>query len=169
MNFLALVALLSALGMYALARYVRHSKTAEATSSVTAIAGAAATFYDTSDANQPAGTKPDSAKAMRHFPPSSKGSVPADMQSVKGQRYQSTKADWSVSPWRELQFSINQPQYYVYTFEADGAGSGAKATVMARGDLDADGRASTFKLAVTADDAMTAKIAPTIERIDPEE
>ena len=34
MNFLALAAILSAIGMYALARYVRHAKTVEAVSSV---------------------------------------------------------------------------------------------------------------------------------------
>lgn len=155
--------------MYALARYVRHTKTAEATSSVTAIAGAAATFYDTSDANQPAGTKPEAARAMRHFPPSSKTSIPSDLASIRGKRYQSTKADWSTSPWKELQFSITQPQYYAYSFESDGAGAGAKAVVMATGDLDADGLMSVYKLTVTADESMTAKIAPSIERINPEE
>ena len=33
MNFLALAAVLSAIGMYALARYVKHAKTVEAVSS----------------------------------------------------------------------------------------------------------------------------------------
>lgn len=168
MNFVALVAILSALGMYALARYVRHTKAAEATRSVTNIAGAAATYYDTSDANQPAGTKPEAARAMRHFPPSSNGSVPADPMNVRGKAYRSSKADWAASPWKELQFSLTQDQYYTYNFESEGAGALASATVTAKGDLDGDGHMSTYRLVITADSNLTAKVG-TIEKTDPEE
>ena len=98
MNFVGLAAILSALGMYGLARYVRHAKTAEAAGSVTAIAETAASYYDASDTNQPVGTAPEAAHAMRHFPPSSKTSVPPDPESVKAKRYQSALPDWSVSP-----------------------------------------------------------------------
>src|SRR5205085_11193729 len=89
MNFLALAAVLSAIGMYALARYVRHAKTVEAVSSVTSLAGAAAEYYNASDATQPTGAAPNAVHAMRHFPPSSRVSVPEDDLTVRGKRYQS--------------------------------------------------------------------------------
>jgi hypothetical protein len=169
MNFLAIAAILSALGMYGLARYVRHAKTAEAIGSLMAIAEAAAAYYDASDANQPAGTTPEAAHAMRHFPPPSKAGVPPDATFVKGARYQSTLADWSGSPWAELRFSIPQPQYYSYSFESQGSGVQAKAVVVAHGDLDGNGVVSTFKLTIECDPVtFKAKVAKDL-KIDPEE
>lgn len=169
LNFLGLAAILSTVGMYGLARYVRHAKTAEAIGSVTAMAGAAATSYDTSDAMQPAGTKPEAARAMRHFPPPSKTSVPADPLDVRAKRYQSSQTDWAVSPWRELRFSIPQPQYYAYSFESQGTGATAKATAIAHGDLDGDGTSSAFSVTIAPNEALDAKVAKSVERVDPEE
>jgi hypothetical protein len=170
MNFLGLAALLSAGGMYGLARYVRHAKTAEAVGSVTAIAEAAARYYDQSDANQPAGTTPEAAHAMRHFPPASKASVPAAPDAIKGKRYQSTLGDWSGSPWSELRFSIPQPQYYAYSFESQGSGAQATATAIAHADLDGNGKASTYRLSITPDPVtFKAKVAVEVEKLDPEE
>ena len=169
MNFLALAAVLSAIGMYALARYVRHAKTIEAVSSVGALAVAAANSYNASDATQPAGASPAAVHAMRHFPPASLLPVPAERLSVRGHRYQSNLADWSASPWRELRFSIVQPQCYQYSFDADGAGATAKALVTAEGDLDGDGVRSTYSLAITPDQGLTAQVAKTMTKKDVEE
>jgi type II secretory pathway pseudopilin PulG len=168
-NFLALAAILSALGMYALARYVRHSKTAEAFGSVTAIAAASVAYYTASDMTQPLGAKPDAARAMRHFPPSSRSSVPPKIDAIRGRRYQSSRDDWAPSPWRELAFSIPQPQYYAYSYESQGSGPAAHATVTAQGDLDADGILSSYRISVAADDSFTARISGPVQRVDAEE
>jgi type II secretory pathway pseudopilin PulG len=174
MNAVALVAILSAIAMYGLSKYVRHSKTLEAEGTVESLAAAAAAYYDASDAEQPAGTTPDAAKAMRHFPPPSKASVPADVASVSGTKYQSALADWQGSPWRELRFTITQPQNYAYSFDSQGTGLNAFAVVTARGDLDGDGSEptgarSTFRLKVSPDATFHAKVAPAMEKIEPEE
>ena len=169
MNFLGLAAILSAIGMFALARYVRHAKTAEAVSSVTSLAAAAAEYYNSSDATQPTGAAPNSVHAMRHFPPSSRVSVPEDDLSVRGKRYQSNLSDWSASPWRELRFSIVQPQCYRYSFTAEGAGATARALVTAEGDLDGDGVRSSFSLGVAPDEGLAAQVAKTMTKTDVEE
>jgi type II secretory pathway pseudopilin PulG len=169
MNFLALAAILSAIGMFGLARYVKHGKTAEARESVTRLANGAADYYNRSDATQPAGAAPQAVHAMRHFPPSSRAPVPDDPLSVRGKKYQSNAADWAGSPWRELGFSIVQPQCYQYSFEASGAGGTARATVIAQGDLDGDGTRSKYSLSITPDENLTATVAKEIVREDPEE
>lgn len=169
MNFLALAAVLTALAMYALARYVRHAKTAEAVESVTRLANGAADYYNRSDATQPAGASPSAVHAMRHFPPSARDPVPTEALAVRGKRYQSNSADWSASPWKDLQFSIVQPQCYQYSYSAEGAGSSAKATITAQGDLDGDGTRSTYALSVAPDDSLEAKVTPQMTRQDPEE
>jgi hypothetical protein len=168
MNFLGLAAVLSAIGMYALARYVRHAKTVEAVSSVASLAAVSAEYYNASDATQPTGAAPHAVHAMRHFPPSSRVSVPVDDLSVRGKRYQSNLADWSSSPWRELRFSIVQPQCYRYSFEAEGAGGTAKATVTAEGDLDDDGLRSLYSVTVAPDEGLTAQVG-TMTKKDAEE
>lgn len=169
MNFLGLAAILSAIGMYGLARYVRHAKTTEALSSLNSLAVAAADFYNASDATQPAGASPQDVHAMRHFPPSSRVAIPEDPLSVRGKRYQSNLADWSASPWRDLRFSIVQPQCFQYSFDAQGAGSTAKATISAHGDLDGDGVRSTYSITVEPDDTLTAHAGKSMIRQDPEE
>lgn len=169
MNFVALAAVLSAVGMFGLARYVRHAKTAEAVESVTRLAAESVTFYEASAATQPAGAAPQAVQAMRHFPPSSRVPVPEDPLAVRGQRYQSNAADWAGSPWRELRFSMIQAQHYQYSYESEGTGAQAKATVRAQGDLDGDGRRSLFELTVAPDASLTAKVADAMTRRDPEE
>lgn len=169
MNIVALGAVLIALGMVAIARYVRHSKAAEANGSVTALAEAAAAYFDQSDFNQPRGSEAESARAMRHFPPSSRTSVPEDLASIKGTRYQSALADWQVSPWSDLRFSMPQPQHFAYSFESMGSGASAEASAIAQGDLDADGALSTYRLRIKADEKLNAVVAPEIETEDPYE
>lgn len=169
MNFFALAAILTAIGMYALARYVRHGKTAEAHESVTRLAAGAADYYNRSDATQPAGAAPQAVHAMRHFPPSSRAPVPEDPLNVRGRKYQSNALDWAVSPWQDLRFSIVQPQCYQYSFESQGSGASAKAHVNAEGDLDGDGTRSRYSLSVAPDESLTALVATEMDRTDPEE
>ncbi len=168
MNFLGLAAVISALAMYVVARYVRHSKTAEAIGSTTAIAQQAEVYYNESDAHQPAGTKPDSSHAMRHFPSSSRGSVPR-LEDIKGKKYQSAIGDWATSPWLDLHFSMTQPQSYAYSFESTGSGITAKATAQAQGNLDGNEVYSTYMATVSPDDSLSAKVDPIIVKTDPEE
>jgi type II secretory pathway pseudopilin PulG len=169
MNFLSLAAVLAGLAMFALGRYVRHAKTAEAIGSLAAIGQSAATFYNESDATQPAGAPESAARAMRHFPPPSRASVPPDLASVHGKRYQSNLADWSPSPWRELHFSIPQPQFYAYSFDSTGNGPQGSATATAHGDLNGDGAISTYTLTIAPDDKGTAHVSPNLQRTAPEE
>ncbi len=169
MNFLALAAVLSALGMYALARYARHGKTVEAVSSVNSLASAAAEFYNASDATQPTGAAAQAAHAMRHFPPSARAPVPEDALSVRGKRYQSNLADWSASPWHDLRFKVVQPQCYQYAFEAQGSGATATAKVSAQGDLDGDGVRSTYSLSITPDGNLTGVVDKVMTKQDIEE
>jgi hypothetical protein len=169
LNFVWLASALGALAMYGLGRYIRHAKTAEAIGSLAAIGQAASAYYDESDSTQPAGTPESAVRAMRHFPPPSRTSVPADVSDIRGKRYQSTLTDWQPSPWRELHFSIHEPQCYAYDFQSTGTGPQANATATARGDLNGDGTLSTYRLRIAADGNRAARLSPTLQRINPEE
>ncbi len=163
-NALSLAAVLAALSMYGLGRWIRRTKTLEAVGSVHAIAQAAVLYYNESDSTQPTGGAQAAAHAMRHFPPSSRGTVPQDADDVKGKRYQSSRADWSPSPWRELNFSIPQPQYYRYGFESTGTGKTGAASATAEGDLDGSGVVSSYRQRIIVNDNGEAVLAPALER-----
>jgi Tfp pilus assembly protein PilE len=168
MNLLAVIGLLSGIAMYSLARYVRHSKTAEAIGSLNALGKASVAYFDASDSTQPVGTTPDAAHAMRHFPSSSTKSVPPSLDDIHGKRYQSSPVDWTLSPWHELQFTIPQPQCYAYSYLSEGAGSTAKATAIAKGDLDADDNVAIYSVTVTPDPSFAAQVGPLVKE-DPDE
>ena len=87
---------------------------------------------------------------------------------MKGQKYQSNKADWAASPWKELDFAIIEPQSYQYSYDAEGAGANAKCTITAEGDLDADDERSKYSITITPNEALEAKLSP-LEKVDPEE
>lgn len=169
LNALTIAALLATLAMYGLGRYVKHSKTLEALGEISAIAQAAVSTYNESDATQPAGGAQAAVHAMRHFPASSRGSVPQDPADVRGKRYQSTRADWSPSPWRELHFSIPQPQFYRYSFESSGTGKASVASVTAQGDLDGSGNESLYRQRLKVNDNFEAQLVPGIEKENPDE
>jgi len=168
MNFVAVAALLATIGMYGISVYVRHSKTAEAAGNVAAIGEAAAQYFDQSAEHQPAGTRPEAAKAMRHFPATARQTVPADADDVRGKKYQSSSADWAVSPWLDMQFKITTPQFYVYNFESQGAGATAQGVVTAHGDLDGNGTSSTYTITIIPNDTLEAQVGD-LKKIDPEE
>lgn len=161
MTIAAIACLLTAVAMAGGARFIRHSKAAEATDSVRAIGMGAARYFNESDAREPTVTEPARQKAMRHFPTSSKESVPSDPIDVRGSRYQSNDADWAVTPWRELRFKLVQPQSYLYSFQAEGTGAEARATAIAEGDLNGDGRRSRFVVEITPNDEIDA---PTVRQ-----
>lgn len=169
MNFVTLAAVLGTLAMVGVAKYLRHSKTAEAVGTLTTIAKSAAASYNASDSTQPTTSIPAAARAMRHFPLSAQVPVPEDASLVRGKRYRSSSADWAKTPWRELNFSMPQPQYYRYDFQSTGVGATGVATITAAGDLDGDGQTSLYTLRVVPDPALDAVVAPNVEIKDGEE
>lgn len=84
----------------------------------------------------------------------------------RGTKVQTTAADWKA--WTALRFQMGSPQYYQYEVKA--AKDGESAEVLARGDLNGDGKTSLFKLVVKVkrpDNRLVT--SPPIEEKDPEE
>jgi hypothetical protein len=119
----------TALAIYGVRRYLLDSKKAEALNMITFIARAIAENWER-----------DPKKKLKSFPPVPK-TVP------RGVKYTSTPDDWM--PWDALKLTMDQPQYFQYEVKA--APDGMSADVIAHGDLNGDGKASTFKLALHVD------------------
>jgi type IV pilus assembly protein PilA len=142
MIVVAIIGVLAALAIYGVSRYLKHSKTAEATRNLGSIeTGSKNAFQSETDLSAPAGIGP----FVHTFCVSTKITPSAVPQAAK------TKApstDWDQDGWKCLKFSINEPQFYAYTYTGDTSKTGTQAeyTATANGDLDGNGAQSTFEL-----------------------
>ena len=59
---------------------------------------------------------------------------------------------WGAAGWQALNFGVRDPFYYQYQFISSGTGTNAKFTARAIGDLNCDGRLSTFERIGRVDD-----------------
>jgi type IV pilus assembly protein PilA len=152
----------ASLAIYGVRRYLANAKMAEARNVVAQVARDYAAWWDkeqgppTMRAGKPVAKLPTKLIAFPAVPKT----VP------RGVKYQSTEADWK--PWGPLAFSMDMPQYYQY--EVTVAKDGKSGDILAHGDLNGDGKPSTFRLHLTVHPKdRTLTIAPTIEETDPEE
>lgn len=147
--------ILSALAVHGVKSYLARSKAAEARNTVAAIARDYVMDWERESPTP----KPKAKRKLVSYPPVPK-TVP------RGTTYASTPNDWA--PWKELRFVMTQPQRYQYEIIA--AKDGESAEIVARGDLDGDGRTSLFKVTVKVDRAKDVLVvAPTISETDPDE
>jgi hypothetical protein len=147
------VGLMASLAISSVRKYMVAAKSAEARNAIGQIARDYAAWWERED-----GT-PRGKRRLVSFPPVPK-TVP------RGSKYQSTPDDWK--PWAPLRFEMDAPQYYQYEVRA--SKDGGTADIIARGDLDADGKDSEFKLHLTVDRARDMLvIAPSLEEKDPDD
>jgi len=144
---------LAALATHGVRSYITRSKAAEARNTVAAIARTYVADWE---------TETGAPRAKRKL-----ASYPAVPKTVpKGTTWPSTSKDWAS--WKQLRFEMDGPLRYQYEIVA--AKDGESAKIVARGDLNGDGRTSLFEVAVKVDRAKdTLVVAPTISETDPDE
>jgi type IV pilus assembly protein PilA len=176
MIVVAIVGVLAVLAIYGVRKYIANAKTAEARNSLGQMAKDAATAYEKD-------SMPGTILAIGNSAAVSRSlcigvaahSVPGSMGSVKGEKYQSSPAEWNVdaagnSGFACLKFSMDQPQYYMYSYISGGGGtSGASFTAQANGDLNGDGNTSQFTLMGSVNASSALNVAPNITESNPEE
>jgi hypothetical protein len=135
-------------------KYMTASKSAEARNAVGQIARDYVAWWEKEDG------QPRSKKKLVSLPP-----VPRAVP--KGAKYQSKPADWKA--WDRIKFSMDEPQYYQYEVKA--APNGESADIIARGDLDGNGKTSLFRLGIRVDRSSGSSlvIAPSMEETNPDE
>jgi type IV pilus assembly protein PilA len=164
--FVAFGGVLSVLAIYGVRKYIAAAKQAEARNSLGMIAKDAAEAYQARTSGGPGG---------HTLCPSASRSVPATAAAIRGTKYQSAPADWMVDSSRNggfacLQFSMDLPQYYMYSYHAAGRGSpGGSFEATANGDLNGDGILSTFTLTGRVQPDGELAVAPSILETNPRE
>ncbi len=175
MIVVAIVGILAVLATYGVRKYLANAKTAEAENSLGAIAKQAAIMYEKE--SMPSAVLPQGGTATlsRRLCKSASTSVPSSLSLVQGRKYQSSVAEWDVdaagnSGFACLHFSIDMPQYYMYSYVGDPSGvAGATFMATANGDLNGDGLASTFSIAGSINSGMVLDVAPNLTVANAEE
>ena len=177
MIVVAIVGVLAVVAVYGVRKYIANATTAEARNALGQVSKDASTAYERESMAVAGILAPGSASAtLRQLCTSASASVQAAVTSVKGAKYESSPANWNVDSTTAgkgfacLKFSIDQPQYYAYSYKTAGSAAlGDSFTATANGDLNGDGTTSSFSVAGSIGAGMVLNVAPTITELNPEE
>lgn len=164
-----LVVVMGVLAVAGMRSYVSASKTAEATNSVGEISRSAIDAYDRESMSSGLLSAGATTGVTTHqLCGSASHPVPISISAVSARKYQSAMSDWGGSPtdgWECLRFEMVSPQYYQYDYKATGSGKvGDSYTASAKGDLDGDGKTSSFTITgrVSSGDIIIADPTPKV-------
>jgi type IV pilus assembly protein PilA len=158
-GLVVIVPVFATLAIYGVRKYIATAKTAEARNSIGQIAKDAAAAYGGAHALCASASRP----------------VPEGIRYVSGAKYQSAPGDWTVDAARNagfacLKFSLDSPQYYMYSYRAVGRSSpGDSFEATAQGDLNGDGVLSTFTVKGHIEPGGAIAIDPRLLETNPEE
>ena len=147
------VGMLAGIAIEGVRKYLLAVKEIEAIINVQSIAQAIVTDWER---EPPPGTK--HATKLRSFP-----AIPKDVP--RGVKYTSKPDEWKA--WDAIKFSVTQPQYYQYQVRA--ARDGQSADVIAHGDLDGNGKVSTFQITIRVDPKTKKLVVGSTVKTDPDE
>ncbi len=138
MIVVAVLGVLVATALPSFAAFVRRSKTSEAVEKLAYLFRMSSTYA----------TGERSLRAVRTAPlptmfPQSVARTPAAIP--RAVRVVDPAGAWNQPTWEALSFAISDPHYYSYEYVSSGGSSTAMFSARGVGDLDGDGRASTFE------------------------
>ena len=165
MIVVAIIGILAAVAIPAFLKFIRKSKTAEATGNIKAIANGAQAWYG-DQRNDLSGDPMDPHVPGHRSPgqidPTGAYSNPTAAPCSKGgAQYRKNGNIWENQPWRALKFGLNKAHYFQYRYDINNATTAGfpAFTVQAFADLDCDTTLSTYRISATK--ANTGEIVRT--------
>jgi len=146
--------ILAAVAIPAFIKYIRKSKTVEATEGLDRLMTGARSYvradrYDSSGSLLPPA-----------FPAGKTGWVPeTPCCNQATAKCAPQPGPWQQSPWKELHFALSDPHYFQWRYE----GGGQSFTAEARADLDCDGTYSNYRIFGGLADGKVELRGPVIE------
>jgi prepilin-type N-terminal cleavage/methylation domain-containing protein len=141
MIVVVILGILAAVAIPAFSRYVKRSKTSEATENINGIYNGEVTYYNRS---------PElNGNPSAQF-------IAATAQPSTVPHSQKATGVWTATDWTAVGYASDKALYYSYQAFATGVGSNSVATVRASGDLDGDTTTSQFQRTVSVSGAEVA-------------
>lgn len=143
MIVVAIIGILAAVAIPAFMKYIRRSKTSEATMNIRKIFDSSVSYYTSEFAARNGDILP------RQFP-DTVDPTPDDWRAQvcaggDSQKYNPEPDTWSEATWQNLNFSVDDPFYFQYSYVSQGRGNDSEFTARANGDLNCDQVLSTFE------------------------
>ena len=143
MIVVAIIGILAAVAIPAFMKYIRRSKTVEATMNVRKLFDSSVSYFEGEHAN-----KTGQALA-KQFPtnagPSPGATATAACCGQKGDKCVPAPTNFQSDTWSSLNFSVDDPFYFSYQYNSAGTETGANFQAYAFGDLDCDSIYSTYE------------------------
>jgi type IV pilus assembly protein PilA len=175
MIVVVIIGVLAVLANYGVRKYVANAKSAEARNSLGQIAKDAATAFERDSFTGALVAKGAVTNVGRRLCPSASTSVPSSIALVTAQKYQSKASDWTVDSTSNagfycLKFSIEEPQYYLYSYSVSGSSNvNDSFTASAQGDLNGNGVTSLFQIVGQINSGYALNTSPQILEVRADE
>jgi len=149
MIVVAIIGILAAVAIPAFMKYIRRSKTSEATMNIRKIFDSSVSYFEREHADR-AGIIHE-----RQFP-NTVGLTPQNpcTGTLNAEKFVPKKTYWVSPTWQALNFSLSDPHYYAFEYVALGTNTGAQFTARAIGDLNCNSTFSTFERVGTVDGSL---------------
>lgn len=143
MIVVAIIGILAAVAIPAFMKYIRRSKTSEATMNIRKLFDSSVSYF-TAEYSQR-----DGQKLPRQFP-DTVAATPNDWAAQTcgqggSEKYNPDPQTWAPATWQALNFAVDDPFYYRYEYVSEGTGETSQFTARANGDLNCDNVLSTFE------------------------
>jgi type IV pilus assembly protein PilA len=149
MIVVAIIGILAAVAIPAFMKYIRRSKTTEASMNIRKLYDSSVSYFE-SEHSDSGGTI-----LAKQFPTSA-GPAPAANACCgqPGGKCAPNNSLWAAATWTSLNFSVDDPFYYWYQYTSSGTDTTSKFTADAYGNLNCDPVYSTYERLGSVDSAF---------------
>ena len=156
MIVVAIIGILAAVAIPAFMKYIRRSKTTEASMNIRKMYDSTVSYYAAEHADSIGNI------LEKQFPnPQSATPAANTCCDAVGNKCSPDPTLWQSGTWQALNFSVDDPHYYWYQTAAGTAGSGAAAgdnyQLQAQGNLNCDAIYSLYQRTATVDSQLSIK------------
>lgn len=149
MIVVAIIGILAAVAIPAFMKYIRRSKTSEATMNIRKIFDSSVSYYSDEHAAQ------NGNILDKQFPePVALTPAATACNGNTSKKHAPAPDTWNDATWQSLNYAVDDPFYYQYGYASTGAGAPGTAsefTARAIGDLNCDAVLATFERVGTID------------------
>jgi type IV pilus assembly protein PilA len=140
MIVVAIIGILAAVAIPAFMKYIRRSKTAEATMNIRKLFDSSVAYFEEEHATRSGVIVP------KQFPAPTTITPATSCCSGTAGKCSPLNSNWATNnTWHALNFSVDDPHYYQYVYASAGTDTASQFTARAHGDLNCDGILSTFE------------------------